>query len=104
REVNMAGSIDQIKLVLLTVERGITHAHRLGLDRDALLALQLHLIERLLHQFAPGDRARKLQQAISQRRLPVIDMSDNTKISDMCLVGHHAIIPPHNTSSPSSPP
>ena len=66
-KVNVAGSIDQIQLILLTVECGIAHAHSLGLDRNTLLAFQLHLIERLLHQFAPGDRPCKFQQAISQR-------------------------------------
>ncbi len=35
----MAGCVDQVHLVLFTVERGIEHTYRLRFDGDTLLAL-----------------------------------------------------------------
>src|SRR5258708_2336135 len=99
----MPRSVDQVQLVLFAIEGAIEHAHRLCLDRNPFFTLQIHLIERLLHQFTFGNGASELQQTISQRRLAMVDMRDNTEIANMCLIGHE-IIPPHNTSSPSSPP
>ena len=38
----MAGRVDQVQLVGLAVLRLVEDAHRLGLDRDAALALEVH--------------------------------------------------------------
>ena len=45
----MSRSIDQVQFVFFAVERGVAHTYSLSLDRDALLPLQVHLVERLLH-------------------------------------------------------
>ena len=47
----MAGSIDQVDLVLLT-PIGQAHANGLGLDGDASLALEVHGVEQLVLHFA----------------------------------------------------
>ena len=99
----MTGSVDQVEFVLFAVERSVEHAHGLRFDGDALLTLQVHLVERLLHQFALRYGSGKFEQTISQGRFAVIDVGDNAEISNMCLICH-SIMPPHNTSSPSSPP
>ena len=41
-EVDVAGRVDQVQLVLLAVCGGVAHAHGLRLDGDALLALEVH--------------------------------------------------------------
>ena len=47
-EVDVAGRVDQVELVALSVARVVHDAHRLRLDRDAALALEVHLVEELL--------------------------------------------------------
>jgi hypothetical protein len=64
----------------------IAHAHWLEFDRNTPLALEIHLIEELLFHFALFDGMRHLQKTVSQSRLPMINMRDNTKISDELLV------------------
>src|SRR5213595_1453653 len=99
----MPRCIDEIQLILFAVECCVAHTYCLSFDGNALLTLQIHLVERLLDQFTFGDRPCIFQQAIGKGGLAMIDMGDNAEISNVCLICH-AIIPPHNTSSPSSPP
>ena len=51
------------------------------LDRDAALALEIHCVERLLLELARAHCVRKLKDAIGKRRLAVIDVRDDTKIT-----------------------
>src|SRR5947209_16416068 len=99
----MSWCIDEVQFVLFAIKCRVAHTHSLSFDGDALLTLQVHLVKGLLHQFAFGDRPCIFQQAIGKGGLAMIDMGDNAEISNMCLVCH-AIIPPHSTSFPSSPP
>ena len=43
----MAGRVDQVEDVVLAVARAVIDARGLGLDRDAALALEVHLVEEL---------------------------------------------------------
>ena len=60
----------------------ILHPHRRKLNSDALLALQIHTIQQLRLHLALLHRPRHLHHPISQRRLAVIDVSDDAKIAD----------------------
>ena len=51
------------------------------LDGDAALPFQIHRVEQLLLHVAGSDRAGAMQQAVRERRLPVIDMGDDAEIS-----------------------
>jgi hypothetical protein len=82
-KIDMAGSINQIELVFLTVLGPIAQAHRTRFDCDAAFPLQLHAIENLRGFLAVAYRAGKFQQPVSQRRLAMVDMSDDRKISNM---------------------
>ena len=62
-------------------------ANGLGLDGDAALALDIHLIEELRALLALGERAGSLQDPIGQRRFAVIDVGDDRKIPDQ--IGSH---------------
>ena len=53
REVDVARRVDQVELVPVPVD-----AHRLRLDRDPALALEVHRVEQLLAHLALGDRVR----------------------------------------------
>ena len=87
-EVHMAGGVDEVEEVLLPVLRLVHHRDGMALDRDSALALQVHRVERLLLQFAQGNRLGELQNAVAQGRLAVVDMRDDTEVADVfeCLL------------------
>src|SRR6266550_305588 len=84
-EVHVPGGVDQIELVHAPVARMVVHAHRVQLDRDAALALQVHRVEHLLSHQALVQGARELDQAVGQGRLPMVDMGHNTEVADVIL-------------------
>ena len=57
-------------------------AHRLELDGDAPLALEVHRVEVLGPHLAGIDRPAELEHAVGQRRLAMIDMGDDRHIAD----------------------
>ena len=79
-EVHMAGRVDEVELVALPLD-----AHRLRLDRDAALALEIHRVEHLLAHVTTGDGVCELEDAIGQRRFPMIDMGDDREVADAVL-------------------
>src|SRR6516225_10657154 len=99
----MARSINQIQFILLVIECGVQHAHSLCLNRNTFLTFQLHLIQSLLYHLTFRYSAGVLEKTVSKGGFAMVDMGNYTKISDMCLICH-SMIPPHNTSSPCSPP
>ena len=80
-EVDVARRVDQVQLVALP-----GNAHRLGLDRDPALALEIHRVEQLLAHVAVGDGVRELENPIGQGRLPVVDVGDDGEVADAALV------------------
>ena len=77
REVDVTRRVDQVELVALPVD-----AHRLRLDRDPPLALEIHRVEQLLAHLALGNGVRELQNPIGERRLAVIDVGDDREVAD----------------------
>src|SRR5437879_13261773 len=63
----------------------VVQAHRVQLDRDAALALQVHRVEHLLSHQALVQRARELDQAVGPGRLPMVDMGHNPEVADVIL-------------------
>jgi hypothetical protein len=53
-----------------------------GLDGNAALPLQVHGVQDLRAHFALAERACKLEQTVGQGRLAVVNMRDDTKITD----------------------
>ena len=86
REVHVTGRVDHVERVggTLVCPR---HAHRLALDRDAALALDVHTIEVLVAHLARFDNSGQLEHAIRERRLPMIDMGDDAEVTDLPLRG-----------------
>jgi hypothetical protein len=87
-EVDVARRVDQVEHVLLAVGRRVAHARGLGLDRDAALALQVHLVEELIALLAPGERPGGVQQPVGQGALAVVDVGDDAEVADPLGIGH----------------
>ena len=63
------------------------HTHRLALDRDAALALDVHAIEILVAHLAGLDDTGQLEHTVRERRLPMIDVGDDAEVTDLRLRG-----------------
>ncbi len=75
----MTGRIDDIDARRLAINRS-----DFGKNSDAALTLEIVRIERALDQaLMLAEGARLLQQAIDQRRLAVVDVSDNGDVAQV---------------------
>ena len=81
-EVNVARGIDQVQFVGLAVTRRVTHADGARLDRDPLLALQVHGIEKLRLHLPAGDGLGLFQQTVSERRFAVVNMRNDGEVAN----------------------
>ena len=81
REIHMPRRIQQIQPIGVAVLRLVAHRHRMRLDRDAPLALEVHRIQKLILRIAHLDCAGEFEQTVGERRFPVIDMGDDAEIS-----------------------
>ena len=86
REVDVARGVDQVQDVVLAVAGAVRQAHGAGLDGDAALALEVHVVENLVLHLARRDRARPLQQPVGQRGLAVVDVGDDGEVADAVAV------------------
>jgi hypothetical protein len=84
-EVDMAGRVDQVQDVILAVLGAVVEAHRLRLDGDAALALDVHVVEHLLlaGHLAGVEAAGELDEAVGERRLAMVDMGDDGEVADV---------------------
>lgn len=90
-EVDMARRIDEVELILLAVLALVVQAHRLRLDGDAALALDVHVVEDLRLHLTLRQRARILDQAVRNRRLAMVDVRDDREIADI-LILHNILL------------
>jgi hypothetical protein len=88
-KIDVPRRIEQIQPIGLTRLACVTHRHRMCLNCDPPLALQVHRIKKLVLPLALLDRAGALQQPVGQRRLAVIDVRDDAKIARQ-LNGHES--------------
>ena len=82
-EVDVAGRVHQVQDVGQAVLRDVFEPHRLRLDGDAALALDVHGIEHLLAHVAQGDGAGGLDEPVGERRLAVVDVRDDGEVADV---------------------
>ena len=80
-EVHMARRVDQVQLVGIAILGLIQHAHGMGLDGDAALPLQIHVVQNLGLHLTAGHRAGQLQQTVAQRRFAVVDVGDDGEVA-----------------------
>ena len=86
-EIDVPRRVDQVHLVDDAVVR-IAHRDGASLDRDAPLALQVHVVEHLIAHLALAQRVGLFQQAVGQRALAVVDVRDDAVVADVLAVGH----------------
>ena len=88
-EVDVSRSVDEVEFVFDAVVRFVEHPHGVRFDRDAAFLFEVHRIEELIMgQVALFDRSGRFEQSVGKRGFPVVDMSDDRKVSDMFEVGH----------------
>ncbi|MNZ64179.1 hypothetical protein D3C78_823450 [compost metagenome] len=87
-EVHMAGGVDEVQLIGLTVLRLVVQGDAVGLDGDAALTLQVHGVQYLGLHLAVGQAAAHLNEAVCQGRLAMVDVGDDGEIADMTQVTH----------------
>ena len=82
-EIDVARRIDEVELVLAAVVGAVRQRYALRLDGDSPLALQVHAVEHLGGHLALGQAAADLDEAVRERRLAVIDVSDDREIANI---------------------
>ena len=80
-EIDVARRVHQVELVGDAV-LGPLEPDGLRLDGDPALALDIHIVEHLRAHLTFGEATGRLDQAVGERRLPMVDMGNNTEISD----------------------
>jgi hypothetical protein len=80
--------VDQVQDVGLTVLGGILDPHRVGLDGDAALTLDIHTVQELRLHVALGHRARHLDQTVGEGGFAVVDVGHDREIADAVKLGH----------------
>ena len=90
-EVDMTRRIDEVELILLAVLALVVQPHRLRLDGDAALALDVHVVEDLRLHLTLRQRARILNQTVRNRRLAMVDVRDDREIADI-LILHNLLL------------
>ena len=80
-KVHVARRIHQIELVGFAVLGWIAHGHRVHLDRDATLLLEIHRVQHLVLHLPLRDGMGGLEQPVGQRRLAVVDVGDDAEIA-----------------------
>ena len=79
----MARRIDQIELIRLTIVGVIGNADGIGLDRNAALALDIHGVEQLRLHVAFVDGMGELEDAVTDRRLAMVDVRNDREVADV---------------------
>ena len=86
----MAGGVDQVQNVV-----GVTDApwqpNVLRLDGDPALPLDIHPVEVLGAHIPVGDHTGQLQHPVGQRRLPVINVSDDAEVPNLRRRGERPV-------------
>ena len=87
-EVHVTRGVDEVELVGAAVGGLVGQPHRTGLDGDAALTLQVHVVQQLALHVPIGHGVALLNQPVGKGGLSVVDVCDNGKIANFGLVGH----------------
>ena len=96
-KIHMARSVGEVEFVVGPVFRRVFHRDRVGFDRDAALALEVHGVQELLLRLPFLDRPSGLQQTVGKRGLAVVDVGDDAEVARV-LDGHEK---PGNIGEPA---
>ena len=87
-EVHMARGVDEVQGVGLAVLGLVVQPDRPGLDGDAALLLQVHVVQQLGGHLALLHRVALLDEPVRQGGFSMIDVSDDGKVTNFRLVSH----------------
>ncbi len=82
-KVHVTWGINQVQRVLFTVICLVDQANGLSLNGNAALLLDIHGIENLLRHLTISESAGRLDEAIGQGGLTVVDVRDNREIANI---------------------
>ena len=85
-EVDVSRRIDEVERIEFSVGGTVLHLDGVALDGDALLALELHVVEHLSLHLPAGKCACFFYNSVRECRFTVINMGNNTKIADFALI------------------
>ena len=81
-------------MIDFTVVCFVAKGHRVAFDRDAPFTFDIHRIEELIFEFALCDCTASLNQAVCERRLAMVDMSNDAKVANVlhvwCVAGNRS--------------
>ena len=95
-KVHMARGVDKVELVGLAVLGGVVHGHGAGLDGDAALPLDVHVVQDLVFHGALVHALGQLQNTVRQGGFAVVDVCNDAEIAD--VVSCH-VVPPNERFS-----
>ena len=87
-EVHVARGVDQVQGIGPAVLRLVVQADGPGLDGDAPLPLQIHVVQQLGLHLPLGDGVTQLNEPVRQRGFSVVDVGDDGKVADQRSVSH----------------
>ena len=86
-EVYMARGINEVELIGLAVIGLVAHRHGAGLDRNAALLLNVHIVQHLIGHGALVNAVGQLQHTVGQGGFAVVDVGNNAEVADV-FAGH----------------
>lgn len=88
-EVDVPRGVDHVEDVRVAWFLGGSprQTHRLGLDRDAALTLDVHAVEVLSAHLPLLDHSGQLKHPVGERGLAVVDVRDDAEVADQSRVG-----------------
>ena len=81
-KIHMPRSVDEVQSIRFAVLCGIIEGHRMCFDCDSPFPLEIHRIQQLRLHISLRDQSSDLKQAIRKRGLAVVDMRNDTEITN----------------------
>ena len=95
----MSGGVNQVEDIVLSILCPIIEPHSAGLDGNTPLPLDIHVVQELVFHLPHRDSLGFLQNPVSQRGLPVVDVGDDTEIADVFTVIWQKSSPQYSNSA-----
>ena len=86
REVDVTRGVDQVEHIRFAVFCRILKSYGLRFDRDTAFTFEVHRVEDLRFHFSFRECSCIFNQTVGNRRFAVVDMCDDTKITNVFLV------------------
>lgn len=77
----MARGVDKVELISFTIAGFIVQGDALRLDGNPALTFKVHGVQNLGRHFAIRKATANLDDTVRQRRLTVVDVSDDRKVT-----------------------